>query len=219
MELSFDGRLDYKGYGGCYSHCRLLVYSQHYRYLGGDEVVAVLVEEADNQGTSIVNVAEHLARLVHERVGRPRFFTVVEYCPLLSGLSGTFCRLALPDPDRSGNLPEVELAAGEVGFIPMTQVEVEEMVDTRLPLDLYSPLDLARYACSRGVLPVNDTLAAGDITLRLRVDPAELVVSDGSSRAVFRDAVSWYNKTELELGRQAVQALVQRLGDQPQRSH
>ena len=47
-------RLDYRGYYGCESHCTLEIY--------GNLVIAT--EADDNEGTSITNMAEHLATRV-----------------------------------------------------------------------------------------------------------------------------------------------------------
>jgi hypothetical protein len=58
MRKESDGILQYEGYHGCQSHCRLQVFRD------GATFVAVVEELPDNPGTSVTNSAEILAKKI-----------------------------------------------------------------------------------------------------------------------------------------------------------
>ena len=66
MRKTWDGVFPYRGYHGCSSRCRLRVYEE-----SGKPPVVIATEREDNPGTSITNMAEHLATAVWQMLERP----------------------------------------------------------------------------------------------------------------------------------------------------
>lgn len=66
MTLTNDERFEYRGFHNCPSVCRLRVYEED-----GKAPVALVTELEDNVGTSVTNMAEHLASAVWKMLERP----------------------------------------------------------------------------------------------------------------------------------------------------
>lgn len=78
-----DERVEYEGYHGCLSVCRVRVFGPTPK---GDmprrPMIVMFTELPDNQGTSVTNRIEHLATLLYARLGKPKALPVfVEHYP------------------------------------------------------------------------------------------------------------------------------------------
>ncbi len=78
-----DERMEYQGYHGCLSVCRVRVFDPPRGEQGEKRPVVVLFTELpDNPGTSVTNRIEHLATLLYARLGKPEAIPVfVEHYP------------------------------------------------------------------------------------------------------------------------------------------
>lgn len=112
-------RYDYKGYGGCASHCRLRLFKNQH----ADAVTAVVTELSSNPGTSITNMAAPLARqFCEEFVLDPDRLTVIEHYPEEPGRAEGFSRASFAVGPR-GEFTDVE-------WSPLTAEEVAELTNT-----------------------------------------------------------------------------------------
>lgn len=75
MMKDYDEILHYGGLHGCHSQCRIR------RFRHEDRTVIVATELADNRGTSITNMAEHLCDSMLSFAGDPAIWTWIEHYP------------------------------------------------------------------------------------------------------------------------------------------
>jgi len=73
MRLIESRPFDYVGYHGCHSRCDLRVFTDETAYL------VIATERDDNPGTSVTNMAEHLAWAVWRYLECPAAFTWIEH--------------------------------------------------------------------------------------------------------------------------------------------
>ncbi len=100
-----DERLEYEGYGGTASVCRVRVYDPTPAGQAAKRpLVVVFTELDDNPGTAITNCIEHLVNRMLEGLGKPEPVPVfVEHYPNMTGATGN-----RPQCDRAKGLLDAE---------------------------------------------------------------------------------------------------------------
>ena len=86
MRLIESHPFDYVGYHGCHSRCDIRIFCDGTVYL------VIATERDDNPGTSVTNMAEHLAWAVWRYLECPAAFTWVEHYKDRAKIGGRFTR-------------------------------------------------------------------------------------------------------------------------------